>query len=353
MEEYERKETVDFEQRRELRKKKKRNNKIIFFVCIRIVVITTIFNIFFGYDRVHVDKTVTVNEGSSVFDIAKMLKNEGVISKKTKFAVEVILSNRRGKLKFGTFDLKKGMTYSEIIEIMVKEGAKKETVSLTIPEGFSVENIIDRIKEAGIADEEEIKQALLEDYDYEFIKEIPEKEGQKYKLQGFLFPATYEFYKDTDVYTVIDTMLSEFDKRYKNLASDYDDIYSIITKASIVEREAKIDSERACIAGVFENRLSSDMKLQTDATVAYVVSDGKYDVQRIMYSDLKINSPYNTYVITGLPIGPICNPGEKSIKAALFPEKHNYLFYHTDEIKKDGSHIFTETYEEHQSTMAK
>ena len=341
----------EFAARRAARQKKKKRTKMTIALCVILAAIVGLFNIFFGYDRVHQDKTVTIDEGSSIFDIADTLKKEGVISKKAKFAAEVLLSGNRGKLKFGTFELEKGMKYSDVVELMVNEGAKKESVTLTVPEGFSVENIIDRMTELGIGSEDEIKAALSADYAYDFIDKIPQKDGQKYKLQGFLFPATYEFYKDADAKTVIDTMLAEFDKRYKKLAANYDNVYDIITKASMVEREARIDSERARIAGVFENRLADGMKLQIDATVAYVVSDGKYDVQRIMYSDLKKDSPYNTYIVTGLPVGPICNPGEESIKAALSPEKNTYLFYHTDENKKDGSHIFTETYEEHQSTL--
>lgn len=353
MEENEIKETSEFEKRREIRRRKKKKNKKLAVSVVALVAVITLFNVFFGYDRAAIDKKITIAEGSSVLDIAETLKKEGVISKKIKFAAEVLLSGKRGQLKFGTFDLKKGMTYSQIAEIMVTEGAKKETISLTIPEGYSVENIIDKIAEEGIADESETIQALSAEYDYDFIKNIPEKEVVKYKLQGFLFPAKYEFYKDADAYTVIDTMLAEFEKRYKNIGGDYNDVYDIITKASLVEREARLDSERARIVGVFENRIAKEMKLQIDASVAYVVSDGKYDVQRILYSDLKKDSPYNTYVVTGLPVGPICNPGEESIKAALSPEKHNFLFYHTDEVKKDGSHIFTETYEEHKSTMNK
>lgn len=350
MEENERKNVEEIGMRRfNRRKRKKRNKRISIFSAI-ILILVFAFNIFFGYDKVADDRTVTINDGSSTFEIASVLKKEGVISKKVKFIAEVMLSGNYGRLKFGTFEFKKGMSYDEVVDLIVEEGAKKDTLTLTIPEGYSVENIINKMTELGISDEQSIKAALEEDYDYEFIAKIPEKDGQKYKLQGFLFPSTYEFYKDADARTVIDTMLKEFEKQYKAVSGNYDNIYDIITKASMVEREARLDSERSTIAGVFENRLKKDMKLQIDATVAYAVSDGDYNVDRILYKDLENKSPYNTYVYKGLPVGPIANPGIESIKAALSPEKHEYLFYHTDGQKNDGSHIFTKTFEEHKET---
>ena len=101
------------------------------------------------------------------------------------------------------------------------------------------------------------------------------------------------------------------------------------------------------IAGVIENRLNLDMPLQIDASVVYAISGGMYDVERVLYKDLEVDSGYNTYKNKGLPTGPICNPGIKSIYAAMNPQKHQYLFYHTDTTKNDGSHIFSKTYEEH------
>ena len=324
-------------------KKRKKKKKLLIFIILLVL-----WNLFFGFAKVKKDATFTIESGSNVFEIAEKLEDEGIITKKAKFVVTVITSGNRGKLNYGSFEFKKGMSYTEIIEMMVNGGAKKETLTLTIPEGFSVENIIDRMAEKKIGTREEIEKALLDEYDYAFIEHIPEKDGQKYKLQGFLFPSTYEFFADATPHEVVDRMLSEFEKQYPK--DDYTDVYEVITKASMVEREAKIDSERATIAGVFENRISKDMRLQIDATVAYVISDGKYDVQRVLYKDLENDSPYNTYKYKGLPVGPIANPGLESIEAALNPEKHDYLYYHTDEEKKDGSHIFTKTLDEHNKT---
>jgi len=253
----------------------------------------------------------------------------------------------KGKLKYGEFEFNKGDGYLDVIRKLAENGAKKETITVTIPEGYSVEKIIEKLVDIGLGTKNEIQSALNDEYDYEFIKYIKNTSECKYKLQGFLFPATYEFYTDETPHNVINTMLKEFEKQYNSLGVSYDNLYETITKASLIEREAKIDSERAKIAGVIENRLKKDMRLQIDATVVYAISDGLYDVERVLYKDLETNSLYNTYKYTGLPVGPISNPGIKSIKAALNPDNHNYLYYRTDESKNDGSHIFTENFDAH------
>ncbi len=340
----------EFAERRAARQKAKKKKKNILLVCVCIAAIVSLGNIFFGYDRVKGDKSVEIAQGSSIVSVADTLKKEKVISKKIKFITEAILSGNKGNIKYGKFDFKDGMSYGEVINTLVTEGAKKDTIRLLIPEGYSVENIIDKMSEAGIGDKESINAALSKDYDYEFLKNIPDK--GKYRLQGFLFPATYEFYRGTAPEEAIDKMLAEFEKQYKTVATGYDNVYDIITVASIIEREAKIDSERATISGVIKNRLDKGMKLQLCATVLYEITDGKYDKQKVYYKDLKTDSPYNTYMYEGLPPGPIANPGIKSIEAAMNPEKHDYLYYHTNEEKNDGSHIFTKTYEEHEETLA-
>ena len=312
-----------------------------------MVVLIAVVLVCFVFDDVKKDTRVKIEKGLSTYQIADVLKENDVISNKTLFLLFVNFSEYRGKLQYGTFDFEKGDGYFEIIRRLATSGAKKETVTVTIPEGFSVEKIIKKLVDSGLGTKKEYEKALNESYDYEFIKHIKASPECNYKLQGFLFPATYEFYTDDMPHKIIDTMLKEFEKQYNSLGVSYDGLYEIITKASLIEREAKIDSERSKIAGVIENRLDGNMRLQIDATVVYTISDGLYDVERVLYSDLETNSPYNTYKITGLPIGPISNPGIKSIKAAISPDKHNYLYYRTDNNKNDGSHIFTENFEAH------
>ena len=294
------------------------------------------------------DTVVEIPQGSSIGEISDILKDEYVISGKLSFIARTVISGKSGKLKYGEFNFSPEMSYNEVIDVLCNNGAKRETVTITVPEGYSAEMIIDKITNAGIADREEFEQALNEDYDYEFLDYVKANPECKYKLQGFLFPSTYEFFKNASARDVIDIMLAEFEKQYKSLGEPYEGIEETVTKASLIEREAKLDAERAVIAGVIENRLAIDMRLQIDATVVYAMSDGMYNVDRVYYKDLEIDSPYNTYKNKGLPAGPICSPGLKSIDAALNPAKHEYLYYHTDTSKNDGSHIFSKTLEEHE-----
>jgi len=158
------------------------------------------------------------------------------------------------------------------------------------------------------------------------------------------------FGENADAHKIIDTLLAEFEKQYnkvRDLLPDGMDMNEAIIRASLIEREAKLPAERSTISGVIQNRLDIDMRLQIDASVVYAISDGMYDVERVLYKDLEVDSPYNTYKHSGLPAGAICNPGMESIRAAMEPEEHKYLYYHTDTQKNDGSHIFSETFSQH------
>lgn len=322
---------------------KRAKSKKRFFLPLLIIIVILLL----AFDDVDNDVKVKIEAGLSTPQIADVLKKNDVIESKLIFLATVNFSEYKGKLKYGEFEFNKGDGYLDVIKKLAENGAKKETITVTIPEGYSVEKIIEKLVDIGLGTKNEIQSALNDEYDYEFIKHIKNTSDCKYKLQGFLFPATYEFYTDETPHNVIDTMLKEFEKQYSSLGVSYNNLYETITKASLIEREAKIDSERAKIAGVIENRLKQNMRLQIDATVVYAISDGLYDVERVLYKDLETNSLYNTYKYTGLPVGPIANPGIKSIKAALNPDKHNYLYYRTDESKNDGSHIFTENFDAH------
>lgn len=308
------------------------------------------------YDSTSEDKQqveISIAEGSTVKQIAGQLKEAGIIDSKFVFKRKVAASGY-DSLQYGNFTLDTGMCLEDVILILATQGAQKESFLFVVPEGYSVEQICAKAVENEICTEEEFYQVLdHEDFPYEFIQEIPDDQPYTHKLQGFLFPETYSFDADTDAYILIDTMLAEFDKHYQNLKdipSDYS-FYELMTVAALVERECRLDEERPTIAGVIYNRIQEEMPLQIDASVVYACSNGLYDMKEVLYKDLEVDSPYNTYQNPGMPAGPICNPGIASIKAALLPQRHDYFYYHTDEEKQDGSHIFTETYEEHTSTM--
>ena len=325
-------------------------------VAVLIVILLAVWFIprIYAYNRSTskdgVEVEFVVEQGTPLKTIAKNLKKEGLIKYDGMFVRKVKSMDYDNMLKYGTFELNTGMCMEDIIKELAS-GTSGETFTLTIPEGYSVQQIAAKLENDGICTKGEFFDALDDDYGYKFIDEIP-KVDYDYKLQGFLFPSTYEFFKGATAHDIIDKLLGEFEREYQKLGTNgKQNLYDTVTVASLVEREARLDSERATIAGVIYNRMKNNMPLQIDAAIIYILSDGMYDVDRVLYKDLESDSLYNTYKNSGLPVGPICNPGLSSLKAAINPESHNYLYYHTDESKRDGSHIFTETYDDHLSSM--
>lgn len=299
--------------------------------------------------------TVTINEGDSAFKVGAALADKDLIKTRFTFVLKYYLNRSTyPNIYPGEYNLNKGMCLADIlkkISIPPEPVPELETFTITIPEGYSAEMIAARCNRLGICTEEEFLTAVeANDYDYEFIKHIPEGNYRR-KLEGFLFPATYEFYENATPHDMVDKMLATFEQAYKVNFSDYDNMFYNVTVASMIEREAAVPKERATISGVIKNRLAKPMRLQIDATAVYAKSNGYYDIENVTASDVQFASPYNTYLNDGLPPGPICSPGISSVIAAANPENHNWYYYHTDEVKKDGSHIFTETYGEHNATM--
>lgn len=304
------------------------------------------------------DINVNIIEGSGVKQIAKVLKENGLIEFEYSFVLKAKDSEYGNQLKYGDFTLNTGMCINDMLKILAKGGEESASIKVTIPEGYSIEMIANRLEKLSVCTAEEFLAAVQEEnYDYEFLADIPEDANVKYRLQGYLFPATYQFTEGTPAGDVVNEMLRAFDGYFtsEDYAAaevlDYS-IFQVVTMASIVEREAKLAEERATIAGVINNRLDIDMKLQMCPTVLYPLTDGLYNVNQVLYKDLEMESPYNTYKNKGLPVGPISNPGKQSIEAVLHPEEHEYLFYHVDD-EKIGNHIFTKTYQEHEDTRIK
>lgn len=337
-------------------REKKRSKGVYCIVAALVLILAAVWFI----PRIHAYNSSTskdgatvefvVEQGTPIKTIAKNLKKAGLIKYDGMFVHKVKSMDYDNMLKYGTFELNTGMCMEDIIKALAS-GTSGDTFTLTIPEGYSVQQIAAKLETDGICTKGEFFDALDDDYDYDFIDEIP-KVDYDYKLQGFLFPSTYEFFKGASAHDIIDKLLGEFEKEYQKLGSNSkQNLYDTVIIASLVEREAQLDSERAKISGVIYNRLKNNMSLQIDAAVIYILSDGMYNVDRVLYKDLESDSPYNTYNTVGLPVGPICNPGLSSLQAAVNPENHSYLYYHTDESKRDGSHIFTETYSDHLSSM--
>ncbi|MBE5953725.1 MAG: endolytic transglycosylase MltG [Lachnospiraceae bacterium] len=304
------------------------------------------------------DVVVTIPEGASAKEIAKILKDKGLIQYPNAFVKRLQDSQYRGKLKSGTYTLNTGMNTLEMMAAMCPEFEEIVPIDyLVIPEGFTIEMIAARCEEQDICSADEFLREVnsVTSADFPYLDDLPAGIPVKYKLQGYIFPATYDIYEDTTAASLVDWMLDTFDNYYtEDMQARAAELgyssFDVVTRASIVEREAKVASERAVIAGVINNRLRADMPLQMCPTVLYPLTDGMYDQSQVYYEDLELESRYNTYLYEGLPVGPICNPGLDCINAVLYPEEHGYYYYHVDD-EEAGTHIFTETYEEHIDTQ--
>lgn len=333
--------------------------KLLLVAALAVLAVLTVNGALFVREYTSADSksgtsvTVKIPKGASEKVIAQTLKDSGLIRYELSFRMKMRKSPYRGKLNYGTFTLHKGMCLDDIIDSLMNPAVKDKGIKLTVPEGFSAEMIAARCEKIGLVKAADFLSELEKGkFGYSFINDIPSKDGVKYKLQGYLFPSTYVFKSTATAHDVISTLLGEFEKQYnsvKNLNKNEMSMNDIIISASLIEREAKLDSERSAISGVIQNRIEKGMRLQIDASVVYAISDGMYDVSRVYYKDLEKDSPYNTYKYAGLPVGAICNPGIKSIRAAMQPQQSNYLYYRTDSDKNDGSHVFTETFNEHKS----
>lgn len=283
---------------------------------------------------------------SSAADVAQLLKESNLIRSKRAFLYYCKKNHYDAQLKAGVYSLSPAQDLYDIVHQL----AAGETIQhkYTIPEGYTVQQIGELLVKREIVSQEDWQKALQDNYAYDFL---PAQVSDN-RLEGFLFPDTYQINEQTNAHEIIDNML-------RNFASHWDSKFAQISKtrgtsmreaiivASLIEKEAQVPSERKRIAGVIYNRLALGMPLQIDATVLY--SLGKHKEQ-ISYTDLKVDSPYNTYVYAGLPIGPIACPGSASIEAALSPEKNDYYYYVS---KGDGSHYFSKTYAEHQNAIKK
>ncbi len=336
----------------------KRKLRFLFFIILILIAVFFVYP--FTMDIV--DKpmsditktvTVTVNEGTSTLGIGKILKEDGLIRNRYAFLIKVKTSRFNGKLGSGSFELSPTMKMTEIISKLCEPKPILQTVTVTFPEGYSIEQMAEELEKNSVVSKKDFLEAVGEEYDFPFIKNIPNG-NYKYRLQGFLFPSTYEFYKNSRPREVIEKMLTAFNEVYSSIGGDFVNIFEKIIIASLIEKEAKLESERPIVSGVIANRTKKGMAYQIDASVLYAATDGLFNNDEsvfIAHNIKNLDSPYNTYMYSGLPVGPICNPGITSIKAALSPMEHNYLYYHTDTKKNDGSHIFTETFSQHINTM--
>ncbi|KQY82776.1 aminodeoxychorismate lyase [Paenibacillus sp. Root52] len=300
-----------------------------------------------------------IKSGTGTSKIAEQLQQEGLIRSGLAFKGYLKWKKQGSNFMAGTYSMNPGVSYEEIVNKLNNgEVVPEEMVKFTIPEGYTVLQMADKLSEEGIVDRDEFIKLANDPsaFDVDIIKDIPVDEELRYVLEGYLFPETYELKKDSSTHDVMQRMLEEFQTKVNsipNLETELQQkklsLHELLTIASLVEREVVVDAERPLVAGVIYNRIHQDMKLEIDATVQYLLDKPK---ARLLFKDLKVESPYNMYLNKGLPPGPIASPSLPSIQAALQPEASEYLFYVT---KKDGSsgHLFAKTYKEHQQNIAK
>lgn len=280
---------------------------------------------------------IRVNEGDSFYSIINSLSEEGKIKGVPFIKLYVKVLGKNIDIKQGEYVIENKFSLDELIETLTNESAIN-TVKFTIPEGYTIEDIAEKLENEGVCSKNDFLLAIKE---YKLPSYVKIDSSKKYNLEGYLFPDTYLLKVGEKPKEILTKMVSRFEEMLKKASEDTntkineDDIETVITIASIIEKEARVDSERPLISSVIVNRLNDGMMLQIDATVIYALGE---HVETVLDKHLEVDSPYNTYRNYGLPIGPISNPGLESIKAALKPEKTDYLFY---VLQDEKTHYFT------------
>lgn len=299
--------------------------------------------------------SVTVDRGASARQVADVLKTAHLIRSTTVFVLTCRLTGEGSKLKPGVYGVSKSMSVQQLIHHLVSG----ETIEakLTIPEGYTIRQIADELQTRQFATSDSfVRLTLTQGFQFPNSAFL-----FGHNLEGYLFPDTYLFQRGADINNIVETMLSNFQRKvvrpYKadiekvgkerfGLGPDKfnDSLYKILIMASLVEREARLAKDRPVIAAVLWNRLKKHIRLEICATVSYIPGESRENKAKVYVVDTKSVSPYNTYQIYGLPPTPICNPGIASIKAVMNPANVDYLYY---VAKGDGGHIFSRTFKEH------
>ena len=323
-------------------------SKIIVVAIISIILLVTAFVVIQTgpYDNNNSeDIIVDIPAGSSLGQVADILSENKLIKSEDIFKLYVRFSNNSSKLKSGKYLFNQTYSNKEIVNTLVSGNIYNEGIKITIPEGSTSKEIIDLLVKNELGTEEEYKKLI----------DNPKEFSEKYKflneeeitsLEGFLYPSTYYFKEDNSEKEILDDMLSTFNLKYTDKLQKKQkelkmSLLEVVNLASIVEKEAVLDEDRPIIASVFYNRLEIGMPLQSDATIQYIFEKRK---KSITYDDLKIDSPYNSYINQGLPPTPIANPRIESIEAVLYPANTDYLYF---VATIEGGNTYSKTYEEH------
>jgi len=317
----------------------------IFLLTLIILLINSIFS---PSNKEIEAKLFTIEKGQAVKEIALNLKKDNLIKDPYVFIIYAVLSNKHGKMQAGEYLLSSQMSTSKIISIFTNGETAKE--KLTIIEGWDLRDIAKYFEEKNIATKEELytitgNPAGEEEtvkVNYGFLSDKPDN----LSLEGYLFPDTYYINKGDNLNSIIDKILNNFDNKLTpglraEIKKQNKTIFEIITMASVIEKEVRSLEDKKIVSGILWKRMTSGMRLQVDATILYAEDKVRL---KIYTKDTQINSPYNTYRVDGLPLGPISNPGMDSIMAAIYPTKTQNYYYLS---APDGKTIFSKTLEEH------
>ena len=329
------------------------NNKNINWKIIGITIVLLILLVV-GYIYIQIgpynknskkDILVEIPNGATLTKVSSILEENKLIKNKVLFKVVSKFKEDNNGVKAGKYLLSQKYSNSEILDILISGKTYNDGIKVTIPEGSTYKEVIKYLTNKKIGKSEVYEELINNPKEfYDKYKFLDEKDITT--LEGFLYPDTYYFEKDMSEKDVISAMLKRFSEVYTPELKEKQKkmgltLQQVINMASIIEKEAVKDVDRPKIAGVFYNRLEIGMPLQSDATIQYIFDERKHIVS---YSDLKIDSPYNSYLNKGLPPTPISNPGIKSIEAALEPEDNDYLYF---VATVDGGNNYSKTYDEH------
>jgi len=284
---------------------------------------------------------VKIREGISTAEIADRLVEKDIIDSSLRFRLLARFYGYDDKFRPGSYTFTVGMSDEEVFEKLLT--GEKKFVRFTVPEGFGVKEIAERLYNLDLADKDEFLKAAEDFAPYDYMRK---RQNVFFAAEGFLFPDTYNVESDIDIDEILNLMAANFDDRVTPTMRVTAEkmglsVYDLITLASLVEREVRYPEDRPIVAQVLLKRLKLNMPLQTDAALQYLMDTPKVEVS---IEDTQIDSPYNTYQHTGLPPGPIANPGMASIEAVLHPAETDYLYFVADKL---GHNHYAYTYEEH------
>ncbi|MEW6187605.1 MAG: endolytic transglycosylase MltG [Thermodesulfobacteriota bacterium] len=289
-------------------------------------------------------RVVRILPGMGLKEIAFHLHREGIVSAPYKFMALTWLKGRNNKIQWGDFELSPGLAPTELLTVL--SSGKTILKRITIPEGFTLQQIAKRLSDENLIEENTF---LASAGDAQFIESLG-IDGKT--LEGYLFPDTYVFHRGMNSRVIQERMVRRFKEIFSTLQEGGEwpgpgEVKKMVTLASIVEKESGDKSERPLIASVFYNRIRKGMPLQSDPTVIYGIKGFNGDLTK---KDLRTPTPYNTYLKPGLPPGPIANPGREALRAVLAPVKSEYIYFVS---KNDGSHYFSKNLKDHNRAVAR